>query len=525
MPLPELPVLFIDAQTTAAVPRLGRILELALRLGDEPARAHVVRLEGEAAIAPRILRLTGITQDEIDGGIAEDELFAVLQAMIDRQPAIAVIHYAAFERRFLDDLWLRRTGSAFPLEVICTHAIAQRLFPKLPSRSLRAMAGFFGAHVDHLKRASGHVDATAHIWARVCSDLALLGVGSLESLRLWLTQKPPRSSGPKQFPLDRALRLALPNAPGVYRMVGPSGQVLYVGKATSLHARVNSYFRQRRGLGSPKNEMLTQIVSIDATPCASPLEAALLETDEIKRLAPPYNIALRERTRPLGFFDRQLQLVTAGDKTVHLGPFANPQALDPVIILAAALRGGLADGLLLAGLFHEELPPSVLSDGLKLFEKTLPFATDQATPRSLLAFATMLARSVALVENQEVITDDDDQPEDDADAERVWTADDVASNLSLLLAHTGRAFIRSKRLNRLANATIVFRVPHGEETWRYLTFSGGALAASGWTPDPDTAPRTQITLALGDDGRTYDRMRVLSTELLRLDGTAFIVSQ
>ncbi|MEM9459782.1 MAG: nucleotide excision repair endonuclease [Myxococcota bacterium] len=50
----------------------------------------------------------------------------------------------------------------------------------------------------------------------------------------------------------------MPEVPGVYRMLRRDGSVLYVGKATSLRARVNSYFRQHRRVPDRTLEMLTQ---------------------------------------------------------------------------------------------------------------------------------------------------------------------------------------------------------------------------------------------------------------------------
>ena len=75
-------------------------------------------------------------------------------------------------------------------------------------------------------------------------------------------------------------------------MLRTDGSVLYVGKAASLHHRVNSYFRKQNGVPERLLEMLSQAraISFDVTP--SPLEAALLEPDEIKRHRPPYNVAL-----------------------------------------------------------------------------------------------------------------------------------------------------------------------------------------------------------------------------------------
>ena len=45
--------------------------------------------------------------------------------------------------------------------------------------------------------------------------------------------------------------------------------------------------------------MLTQVHTVDVTPTASVVEAALLETDEIKRLAPPYNVQLLDVFLPI----------------------------------------------------------------------------------------------------------------------------------------------------------------------------------------------------------------------------------
>jgi hypothetical protein len=83
--------------------------------------------------------------------------------------------------------------------------------------------------------------------------------------------------------MPRDVRLSLPHAPGIYRMLRTDGGVLYVGKAASLHHRVNSYFRKQNGVPERMLEMLSQAraISFDVTP--SPVDAALLEPDEIKR--------------------------------------------------------------------------------------------------------------------------------------------------------------------------------------------------------------------------------------------------
>src|SRR5205085_7872367 len=128
------------------------------------------------------------------------------------------------------------------------------------------------------------------------AELEDVGVDSIEALATWLAEPAPKSRK-RMYPMPRATRLALPDSPGVYRMLRTSGDVLYVGKATSLRKRVNQYFQKQSGIPDRMLEMLSQARELDVTPTASALEAALLETDEIKRLAPPFNQALLHANR------------------------------------------------------------------------------------------------------------------------------------------------------------------------------------------------------------------------------------
>lgn len=106
------------------------------------------------------------------------------------------------------------------------------------------------------------------------------------------TQERSRSSetGPKV--IARILK-TLPSSPGVYRMIGKDGEVLYVGKARNLKKRVQSYAR----LGGHTNRIARMIIATSAmefVTTETETEALLLEANLIKRLKPRFNVILRD---------------------------------------------------------------------------------------------------------------------------------------------------------------------------------------------------------------------------------------
>ncbi|AWW74173.1 excinuclease ABC subunit C [Erythrobacter sp. KY5] len=81
--------------------------------------------------------------------------------------------------------------------------------------------------------------------------------------------------------------------PGVYRMCDARGDVLYVGKARSLKARVANY-TQINGLTTRLMRMVSQCRSMEIVTTNSEAEALLLEAQLIKRFRPPFNVLLRD---------------------------------------------------------------------------------------------------------------------------------------------------------------------------------------------------------------------------------------
>jgi excinuclease ABC subunit C len=84
-----------------------------------------------------------------------------------------------------------------------------------------------------------------------------------------------------------------PMGPGVYRMIGPEGEVLYVGKARSIKKRIAAYIAPER---QPTRiaRMVAQTRSMVFVTTESEAEALLLEANLIKQLKPRYNVTLRD---------------------------------------------------------------------------------------------------------------------------------------------------------------------------------------------------------------------------------------
>lgn len=91
---------------------------------------------------------------------------------------------------------------------------------------------------------------------------------------------------------------ALPDGPGVYLFKDRAGEVIYVGKAASLRARVRSYFQRYHQLGEPKVRAIREsLADWEYIVTASEVEALVLEEDLIKSYRPRFNVRLKDDKR------------------------------------------------------------------------------------------------------------------------------------------------------------------------------------------------------------------------------------
>ena len=145
---------------------------------------------------------------------------------------------------------------------------------------------------------------------------------------------------------DRKARLdhlikRLPNLPGVYKMLGKNGDIIYVGKAKSLKSRVNSYFAKT--IDHPKTRALVQrIDNIETIITRSETEALLREQNLIKLHRPPYNVLLRDDKSYLYVFisaDKPYPRLAYGrgkgqhQKGRFFGPFPSAHAAKQTLLM------------------------------------------------------------------------------------------------------------------------------------------------------------------------------------------------
>jgi excinuclease ABC subunit C len=125
----------------------------------------------------------------------------------------------------------------------------------------------------------------------------------------------------------------LPDAPGVYLMRGRTGAIIYVGKAASLHKRVQSYFRESTyHEAEPKlRGLIRSITDFDVLVLRSDAEAVLTEGKLIKEYKPRYNTMFKDDKRfPLLRIDLnktfpkvELCRIDKNDGAVYFGPYTS----------------------------------------------------------------------------------------------------------------------------------------------------------------------------------------------------------
>lgn len=519
--LQDEPVMIIDCQTTGSTPSTGEILELGWGLlhTDESIESfkrdtnHYILQPDDGYIPGRIRSLTGITGDDLDSAVDPVEAWSEFLGDLETVNHI-VAHYAQFESRFLTSMADEFRGPAdLDRRFICTHEIARRLLDGLPRKGIRPVAGYWGHFIPDEKRTQHHLPATAVIWKKLKEEIkSRHNIGSIDELRRWTERTDPDPGNTYEYLIDRDRRLSLPDKPGVYRMLDRKDRVLYVGKASSLKLRVNSYFQSGSSLSESKLELVSQVNDVEVEPVETPLEASLREVDAIKELEPPYNSDLLNGDRSVGYVSGNLKRWSRSPKfPVSLGPISYRRPINQLRVLLDWLR-------------YPNDPDQPNDPRLRDLFDTGSF---EEALKALIENWNLDSNSLKLEQLHEIgierlMSDDkseDSKDEIDSEDDSGQTITEIRSRLESIIKKGTRSIRRGDWYRRLQSAEVFWKPERGDSRpWHHLNLVGGTVNTIKKTesvPELDefvTGEESEVSLSI----EGFDRLRVLTTEIKRL---------
>jgi DNA polymerase III epsilon subunit family exonuclease len=316
-----------DLETTGLRPGSARPCEFgAVRVRRLELEERFETLANPGArLAPAISALTGLRDEELRR--APPVAAAVRRFLAFAGDAVLVAHNARFDMAFLDHETERLTGSRVVATVVDTVGLARRLLGRQPA-NLAALSYRFATDARPCHRALPDAEATAEIL------LCLIGMAQERGARTVADLVELSATKPRRVHRKRSLAFGAPQRPGVYLFRDVHDQVLYVGRARDLRARLRSYFRSERQRPAVE-AALAALARVEWRVLGSELEAALEELRLIRELRPPANA---RSARP----DRHLYLRRRGDSVVcssqpsELGPLTSRKRAQ---LAARALQG------------------------------------------------------------------------------------------------------------------------------------------------------------------------------------------
>jgi DNA polymerase III epsilon subunit family exonuclease len=312
--LEDAPFVVVDLETTGLRPDSSHICEIgAVRVREfELQDEFELLVDPGVPLAPVISALTGLQDAELRGQAHPG--IAVRRFLEFAGDAVLVAHNARFDLAFLDRETERLTGARLAGPVVDTVGLARRLLEGRTRRAgLASLAQFFGTAARPCHRALPDAQTTAEILVQLIGLAQERGARTVADL---VDLAAPRV---RKVYAKRSLAFGAPTSPGVYLFRDASENVLYVGRARDLRARLRSYFRSDRQ--RPAVEAALQALErIEWRVCGSELEAALEELRLLRELRPPGNA---RNTRP----DRYVYLRRRGDTVVCS---AKPSPIGPL---------------------------------------------------------------------------------------------------------------------------------------------------------------------------------------------------
>ncbi len=285
----ELPadLVFVDLETTGGNAAHHRIIEIGIaRVIDGAAVEEWSTLVNPECLIPAYIEnFTGIS----NAMVASAPRFAEIAELVleklkpTHSLPVFVAHNARFDYGFLRAEF-RRAGLSFSTRVLCTVKLSRRLFPEHLRHNLDAVMERHGLACHARHRALGDARVIRDFWLGLCRDirqetLAAATYGAMGAIKL-----PPQ--------LPEGLADELPDGPGIYRFLGETDTLLYVGRAGSLRTAILGHFAEG-GVGGRDGKLKEQVQRVEWEETAGELGALLLELEALKTRRPFYNRHLK----------------------------------------------------------------------------------------------------------------------------------------------------------------------------------------------------------------------------------------
>src|SRR3954469_15815512 len=316
-----------DLETTGLRPGSARPCEVgAVRVRELELDERFSSLANPSArLQPGIAALTGLRDDDLRR--APPVAAVVRRFLAFTGDAILVAHNARFDMAFLDNETMRLTGNRVAATVIDTVGLARKLLGRQPA-NLAALSYRFATDARPCHRALPDAEATAEIL------LCLIGMAQERGARTVADLVELAATRPRRVHRKRNLAFGAPPRPGVYLFRDAHDQVLYVGKARDLRARLRSYFRSERQRPAVE-AALAAVERIEWRKLGSELEAGLEELRLIRELRPPAN-ARSARPDRYVYLRRRADSVVCSSQPTELGPIKSRRRAQ---LAARALQG------------------------------------------------------------------------------------------------------------------------------------------------------------------------------------------
>jgi DNA polymerase-3 subunit epsilon len=282
----------VDIETTGGYAANHRITEIAIYLHDgiRITDEYHTLLNPGRNIPFYITGLTGITTEMVLDAPAFEEVADDLFNLLDGK--VFVAHNAHFDYSFLKREF-EMAGINWTSKKLCTVRLSRKIIPGLRSYSLGTLSESLGITITNRHRAGGDASATAKIF-----DLLLRRDQENHILKAL-----KKNSGETILPpnLAREEFDKLPAKPGVYYFLNNRAKVIYVGKAINIKKRIAGHFTgdaKEWGRSKIRNEI--HHIRFELT--GNELISLILESQEIRRLWPKYNMAQKYKVEEWGIY-------------------------------------------------------------------------------------------------------------------------------------------------------------------------------------------------------------------------------